>query len=202
MRADPGDYEKLDLRVHSFLRDVPLHDVWAIPLDGGGSDRSLADVRAVFSTDGLGSANPLVRALFRTRTALGRVFGWDRKPASLSAASFLHRLTESDRQQSLVTPGTNEGPFRVLYVFAGESVAEIHNATVHAFSAFALVAKPSGYLLYWAIYVQPVGRITGFYMALIDPFRRLVVYPSIIRQIRTAWSREFGRHSATDLEDV
>ena len=52
----------------------------------------------------------------------------------------------------------------------------------------ALVERPSGYRLYWAIYVRPVGRLTGWYMRLIDPFRRLMIYPAVLRRIRAGWS--------------
>jgi hypothetical protein len=29
-------------------------------------------------------------------------------------------------------------------------------------------------------------------MALIDPFRKLIVYPSLLRSVRTTWNRTFG----------
>jgi len=70
-------------------------------------------------------------------------------------------------------------------------VLEARNATVHAFIAAALRPRTDGYTLYAAIYVKPVGRITPLYMALIDPFRRLIVYPSLIRRIQAAWARGF-----------
>jgi hypothetical protein len=41
--------------------------------------------------------------------------------------------------------------------------------------------------LYWAVYVKPVSWLTPVYMAVIEPFRRFVVYPAILRQIRRAW---------------
>ena len=69
-----------------------------------------------------------------------------------------------------------------------EAISEIQNSTVHAFSVFALVERTSGYRLYWSIYVQPVGRITSWYMRLIDPFRRGIIYPAVLRHIRAAWS--------------
>jgi hypothetical protein len=103
--------------------------------------------------------------------------------------SFLHRLSAADRAASLVSPGTREGPFRVLFVSPGEAISEIHNSTVHAFSVFALLERSSDYRLYWGIYVQPVGRITSLYMHLIDPFRRFLIYPAVLRFIRAAWSR-------------
>jgi hypothetical protein len=67
---------------------------------------------------------------------------------------------------------------------------------VHAFSVFALVERSSGYLLYWGIYVQSVGRITSWYMRLIDPFRRLIIYPAALRHIREAWARGVAEAAA------
>jgi hypothetical protein len=190
VRVDPEEYERLDLRAHSLLADVPLHDVWAVDLPGSGFARSITDLRALISVEKLATVNAAVRFLFALRARLGRIFGWDREPRRAAEASFLCRLSEGDRDSSLVEPGTLEGPFRVLHVSPRESVSEIQNATVHAFSVFALVERPTGHRLYWAIYVRSVGRITSWYMRLIDPFRRLVIYPAVLRYIHTAWSHD------------
>ena len=139
--------------------------------------------------ENLVAANAAVKCLFGLRAWLGRVFGWDREPPEASRESFLSRLSAADREGSLVTPGTPEGPFRVLFVSPRETISEILNSTVHAFSVFALVERPSGYRLYWAIYVRPVGGITAWYMRLIDPFRRVIIYPAVLRYIRAAWAR-------------
>jgi hypothetical protein len=88
---------------------------------------------------------------------------------------------------SEVAPGTRDGPFRVLYVFAREAVSEIENATVAAWSVQALVPRADGYRFYWAIYVREIGAITRPYMMLIGPFRRFIVYPSILRALRRGW---------------
>jgi hypothetical protein len=190
MRVDPRQYERLDLLAHSLLAGVPLHDVWAVELPGGGSGRTVADLRAILFSENLTHVNAVVRLLFALRARLGGIFGWDHEPPQADRASFLHRLSETDRESSLVAPGTPEGPFRVLYVSPREAISEIQNATVHAFSVFALAEHPLGYCLYWAIYVRPVGRITWWYMRLIDPFRRLVIYPAVLRSIRTSWARD------------
>ena len=189
MRVTREEYERLDLRAHALLADVPLHDVWAVELPGGGPGRTVVDLRAVVSLESLTAANAAVRLLFRLRAWLGRVFGWDREPPQAPRESFLERLSAEDRASSLVAPGTPEGPFRVLFVSPREAISEIQNFTVHAFSVFALAERPGGYRLYWAIYVRPVGRITSWYMRLIDPFRRLIIYPAVLRYIRAAWAR-------------
>ena len=189
VRVNPEEYERFDLRAHSLLADVPLHDVWAVELSGGAPGRTIVDLRALLSVENLRAVNGAVRFLFGLRAWLGRVFGWDREPPLASRESFLQRLSATDRECSLVAPGTTEGSFRILFVSPREAISEIQNSTVHAFSVFALVERSSGYCLYWAIYVRPLGRITSWYMRLIDPFRRVIIYPAVLRYIRAAWAR-------------
>lgn len=189
MRATREEYEAIELRAHSLLAEVPLHDVWTVELPGG-SGRTIVDLRRLLSPEHLTTKSTIVRFLFGLRARLGQIFGWDREPVQASGESFLHRLSDTDRKLSLVEPGTPEGPFQILFVSPREAISEIRNSTVHAFSVYALVERPSGYRFYWSIYVRPVGRITSFYMALIDPFRRIFIYPAILRQIQIAWVRE------------
>ena len=134
-------------------------------------------------------ANAAARFLFRLRAWMGKAFGWDREPSE-PRGSFAERLSPADRESSLVAPGTLEGPFRVLFVSPQEAISEIRNSTVHAFSVFALLRSSPGYRLYWAVYVRPVGPITSWYMRLIDPFRRAIIYPAALRYIQRAWARE------------
>src|SRR5262245_19433508 len=148
MRVDPANFRRLELRCHALLRDVPLHDVWAIPLRNGGPGRTIEDVRRLMLGDRRPPTNVAVRALFALRWWLGGVFGWDDERHDPSGASYLHRLTDADRAQSRVPPGTREGPFRVLYVLRHEALSEIRNATVHGFLALALVDREPGYVLY------------------------------------------------------
>jgi len=191
MRVKPADFQRLNLRCHALLSDVPLHDVWAIPLDGGGPGRSIQDARAILFGDRR-QPNVAVRGLFALRWALGRAFGWDDERHDPPGMSYVHRLAEADRSQSEVPPGTREGRFRVLYVLGEEALSELRNATVHAFLALALTPSPAGYTLYLAIYVKPVSRFSTLYMALIDPFRRLVVYPALGRHAQQRWSRTYA----------
>lgn len=84
------------------------------------------------------------------------------------------------------------GLLRGLARAGDEALLELRNATVHAFVALALTPRPGGYTLFLAIYVKPVSRLTALYMALIDPFRRLVVYPALGRQVQQRWSRAYA----------
>ena len=189
MRIQPSEYLALDLRVHSLLADVPLHDVWRVDLEDGGPDRTVLDLRRCFSTDTATTASLPVRALFALRRALGDVFGWDEAKPEWERESYVHRLTDSDRERSIVPPGSADGFFKTIYVFPNEALNEARNATVHAFLCYALTPSPNGYRMYWAIYVKPVGVLTPLYMGLIDPFRRWIVYPAILDRVKRAWRK-------------
>jgi hypothetical protein len=190
-RADA--FRALPLRCHALLHDVPLHDVWVIDLAGGGPGRTLRDVDGIPGLARPGPRPLAVRALFAVRAALGRLFGWDTPRRKRLDDAYFRRLSDADRARSRVTPGTPRGIFRLFYVFDDESLGEARNATVHAFLVTALRPHGDGYQLYWAIYVRPVGWLTPIYMALIDPFRRSIIYPALVRQIAAAWTQAYVR---------
>lgn len=191
MRIDPAEFRALNLRVNALLHDVPLEDAWSIPLSGGGDGRTIQDVRALMA-EGRGNAPAAVKALFALRHYVGNLLGWDDRAAVREGASFADRLTVEDRAASLDTPGTAHGSFNILYRFEHEQLAEIRNATVLAFSSLSIRPVPGGYLLYLGVFVQPVHRFTRLYMALIAPFRRVIVYPALIRQVQSAWAKRYG----------
>jgi hypothetical protein len=191
MRVHREQFRRLDLEVHAILSDVPLHDVSVVDLPGGGAGRTISDVRSLMARANLRSANAVVRSLFAFRTLLGRLLGWDSDLHAGQGTSYIHRLNSDITDRSRVTPGSTDGPFRLLYVLERESLAEIRNATVHAFLSLVLTEVPVGYRLYWAVYVKPVSRLTPLYMALIEPFRRFIVYPAMLRRLRTAWEERY-----------
>jgi hypothetical protein len=188
MRAPTEEFRRLDLAVHAILSDVPLRDVHAVELHGGGAGRTLADVQALASETKLMRANPAVRFLFAVRAAVGKIFGWDAPTHAHPEDSYIARVDDGIKRRSEIAPGTPQGPFRVLYLLPRESLSEIRNATVHAFLATALTDKGEGYRLYWAVYVKPVSGWTKLYMAAIEPFRRVIIYPSIMRRIGREWA--------------
>ncbi|PYP84040.1 MAG: hypothetical protein DMG65_23155 [Candidatus Angelobacter sp. Gp1-AA117] len=185
------EFERLPLRVHDFLAGVPLHDVWAVDLprtrSGITLDEFLGTTRARLFT-----CSPVVRALLNTRLLVGRLLGWDREPAASEWEAFAARLTTVDRSKSLAPAGTREGQFRVVYRFENEQLLELINRTAHAAALTALVETADGYRFYFGVYVRRVSRFTPVYMALIDPFRKLVVYPSLLRAVRENWNQAFS----------
>jgi uncharacterized protein DUF2867 len=194
MRIDPSEFRACPLRVHDLLHDVPLEDVWAIQLPGGGAGRTVQDLRAVMVA-GRAAAPLVVQGLFRLRGRIGALFGWDHQRHAWNAESYADRLSPADRAASLAAPGTPDGPFNLLYRFEDEQLSELRNATVHAFASLSIRPTPDGYLAYLGVFVQPVHRFTRLYMTAIAPFRRLVVYPALIRKMQSAWVERYGGES-------
>jgi hypothetical protein len=190
-QASTQEFERLGLRVHDFLVGVPLHDVWAVDLPKTRPGITLDE----FLQAAGGCPLPLsqvVTALVNIRLFIGRLLGWDREPAATAWETFATRLTTADRSNSLVPAGTRQGLFRVVYRFENEQLLELINRTAHAAALSALFEMPNAYRFYFAVYVRSVGRFTPVYMALIDPFRKLIVYPSLFRKVRASWNQTFG----------
>ncbi len=185
------EFERLPLRVHDFLAGVPLHDVWAIDLPRTRSGITLDEFSRTTNAC-LPPCSPVVRALVNIRLFVGRLFGWDREPSATAWETFTTRLTTADRSKSLAPAGTRDGLFRVVYRFENEQLLELINRTAHAAALSALVETANAYRFYFGVYVRNIGRFTPVYMALIDPFRKLIVYPSLLRSIRASWNQAFG----------
>ncbi len=198
MRVPAEEFRALDLEVHSFLADVALRDVSAVDLPGGGPDRTIADIRALLFRDGVLTEAIPVRILFSLRLLLGRLFGWDRTIHEHAEDSYVKKLSDDQRDRSVADPGTADGPFRLVYLFPKEVLGEVRNATVHAFSCMTIQRTASGYRFYWAVYVKSVSRFTPVYMALIEPFRRFVVYPAILRRLRASWLAAYASRGGDD----
>jgi Protein of unknown function (DUF2867). len=200
-RISTQEFERLPLRVHTFLARVPLHDVWSVDLPrwraGVTLDEFLrtpgngkVDICGCSKSSSLFTPSLLVRILLDIRFFVGRFFGWDREPAT--TATFATCLTDTDRSRSLTAAGTRDGLFRVVYRFENEQLLELINRTAHAAALSALIETPTAYQFYLGVYVRSVSRLTPFYMALIDPFRKLIVYPSLLHGVRARWDQAFG----------
>jgi uncharacterized protein DUF2867 len=185
------EFERLPLRVHAFLAGVPLHDVWAVDLPRTCPGITLDEFLRTRGTRPY-RLSPVVRTLLSIRLFIGWLFAWDREPTTTAWESFATRLTAADRSKSLAAAGTREGLFRVVYRFENEQLLEVINRTAHAAALTALVETAHTYRFYFGVYVRNVGRFTPIYMALIDPFRKLIVYPSLLRSVLAGWNQAFG----------
>ena len=192
-RISSREFERLPLRVHEFLSEVPLHDAWAIDLPWVRSGITLYEFWRT-ATEPPCMPPPLVRGLLKIRFSLGRLFDWDRAPTAPFTETFATRLTTADRSLSLVPPGTREGIFRVVYRFQNEQLLELTNRIAHAAALSALIETGDVYRFYFGVYVRNVSRFAPAYVTLIDPVRTFLVYPSLLRALRTNWNKTFGQH--------
>ena len=200
MRVNPDEYRRLPLEAHRVLERIPLRDVSAVDLPGGGEGRTLGDVHALLGSEDLLLANAATAALVRLRFAVGGVLGWDGEHVSRTVDVVVPPELAA---RSRIAPGAKDGLFTVLYAVDREEVRELVNATAHVCLASALVPRGDGYRLLWAVHVRNVSRLTPVYLAAIEPFRRLVVYPSMLGRIRKAWIRRYGEaHAPGPVEDV
>ena len=79
-------------------------------------------------------------------------------------------------------------PFSSLYQLEDEWAAEIANKTMHGVLHVGLVPDGRGlYRAQMAVLVRPNGLLGDAYMAAIRPFRHLIVYPGLMRQIEREW---------------
>ncbi len=191
MRYPKADFRQLDLQVHSLLTTPRLMDVWAIPLENGGAGRTLQDFLDMAENTRARDVNPLVRGLFWVRHQLGRLFGWDgAATASQPApASYVDRIPDELRAASLDEVGLIRGPVRILYRLENELLAEVINATVHAFISFSVFARDDGYVAYLGVYAIYTKWWTRYYLALIEPFRQFIVYPMLIKTVQKRWQQ-------------
>jgi len=200
-RISIQEFERLPLRVHILLAGVRLHDVWSIDLPRwrkgvtldeflGTAANCTLDTCGCSKSSPLFTPSPLVRMLLKIRFFIGRLLRWDSE--SGASDTFANRLTDTDCSKSLVPVGTRDGFFRVVYRFENEQLVELINRTVHAGALTALIETPTAYRFYFGVYIHSVSRFTPFYMALIDPFRKLIVYPSLLRSVRARWNQAFN----------
>jgi hypothetical protein len=186
MRVSPAEYLSLRLRAHELLHDVPVYDVSVVNLPGGGPDRTLADI---WRLESRAPPSRIAKVLFGLRRYLGDVFGWDRDQMR-PEHSLVSKLSDQDRRDSEIPPGTVRSGFRVVYQFPREMLSEIRNATVQGYLSIALIPIATGYRLYWAVYVVPVSWLTRPYLMAIEPFRRFLLYPAMLRRLRRAWTAQ------------
>ena len=188
--------------------DFQLLDVWRLPAQGGREDfASLIEIMT--SLDPARGDSKLAGALFRLRLRLGEIFGWDDPSSDLAvpgrsettlSARIPAALRESVASRDGERPSIGSTSFTPLYRTAEEWAAELSNRTVHGVVHLAWV--PDGGEAYrgqMAVYVKPRGRLGAVYMALISPFRHLIVYPALMRQIGRAWD---ARRAQDDVLDA
>ena len=175
-------------RIHELTRDFRLEDVWALPTAGGPGDFPRL-VEAFVSGDPAQGSSRVARALWALRWKLGELFGWDSPDAGLgSRVPTLRERLPADLRDGPSGPDFDALPFNSLYLLDDEWAAETANQTVHGVMHVAWVPdQTGGYRGQMAVYVKPNGWFGATYMAAIRPFRHLIVYPPMLRQLEREW---------------
>ena len=174
--------------IHELTRDFRLEDVWALPTPGGPDDFPRL-VQRFTSADPSQSASGAVRVLFAIRWKVGELLGWDGPDAGVgSRVPTLRDRLPADLREASSGPDFGALPFTSLYLLEDEWAAEIANRTMHGVMHIGWVPDGiGGYRGQMAVLVKPNGLFGNAYMAAIGPFRRLIVYPAMMREIERGW---------------
>jgi hypothetical protein len=176
-------------RVHEFTRDFRTEDVWSFRTPGAGPDDLPVMLAAMRAAETFSKQPPPVRLLFAIRWKLGALFGWDKPGAGLKARveSLRDRLPR-DLRETVDDSEPGGIPLTPVYRLDDEYVGELANKTVHALMHLGWAPdRDGGHELRMAVLVKDNGRFGRFYMALIAPFRHLIVYPAMTRSWERAW---------------
>jgi hypothetical protein len=191
MRLPDSAHTSRPWRIHEIAGDFRIEDVWALPTPGGPGDFPRL-VRRATSLDPSRSASRPVRALFAIRWTVGGLLGWDSQEAGLgSRVPTLRDRLPADLRDAPAPPDFDALPFAPLYLTGDEFAAEIANRTMHGVMHLGWVPDGAGgYRGQMAVLVKPNGLFGKAYMAAISPFRHLVVYPPMLREMGRRWTRE------------
>ncbi len=175
-------------RIHEVVPDFRLEDVWALPTPGGPNDLPRL-VEGIASGNTSQGSPLLARTLWAIRWKLGELLGWDEPKAGVGArVPTLRDRLPADLREAPSGPKFDSLPFVSLYLLEDEWAAEMANRTVHGVMHIGWVPDGNGgYHGQMSVYVKPNGLLGIGYMAAIRPFRHLIVYPPLMREIGRAW---------------
>ena len=177
-------------RIHELTRDFRVEDVWAMDTPGGPDDfPMLVQWMASGDDPARASGSRAVRALWTIRWQAGRLLGWDGPDAGIgSRVPTLRDRLPADLRAAPSGPQFRALPFSSLYLLQDEWAAEIANRTMHGVMHVGWIPDGTGgYRGQMAVLVKPNGPLGTGYMTLIRPFRRLIVYPLLTRELQRDW---------------
>ncbi|HEY1357768.1 MAG TPA: DUF2867 domain-containing protein [Thermoleophilaceae bacterium] len=187
MRLPKSAHTSQPWRIHEVASDFRLEDVWALPTPGGPDDFPRL-VELMAAGDASQTPSGITRLLWATRWKVGEILGWDDPAGGLGARVPTLRERLPDELRERRGPEFDTLPFTPLYLLDEEFAAEVANRTVHALMHLGWVPDGAGgYRGQMAVLVKPNGLPGDVYMAAIKPFRHLIVYPAMLRQVEREW---------------
>jgi hypothetical protein len=199
MRLPNAAHESRPWRIREITPDFELEDVWGLPVEGKAEDFETL-LQLLANSDPAHAESLPTRFLWSLRDRLGSLFDLGRISTAAETGgglsipgtqetSLAERLPD-DLQDTVAGVEIASLPFVPLYRTDDEFAAEISNQTVHGVMHLAWAEQGEGrYQGQMAVYVKPRGRFGKGYMALIKPFRHLIVYPALMRQTGRMWNR-------------
>ena len=197
-RLPNSAHERGPWRIREIVPDFTLEDAWALPVSGR-ADEFPAVLELMAASDPAHAESLPTRLLWQLRDRLGAWFDLGRISApngggsgppipGTSESSLAARLPE-DLRGTAADVDFGSLPFVPLFRTPVEFAAEIGNQTMHGVMHLAWARRDEGeYQAEMAVYVKPRGRFGTAYMALIKPFRHLIVYPALMRQAERTWA--------------
>ncbi|HEY9245461.1 MAG TPA: DUF2867 domain-containing protein [Candidatus Methanoperedens sp.] len=186
-------------KVNKIADDFVLWDVWEIPIAANNSETEnfQSFYRTVLETfKKIQTRTTLVSLLFALRFWISKILPLDRNINTLPIPGSLEttvksRLSSHDLERSKagkpIKGGNTDLEFHPVYLFEDESLHELSNDTVHSLIHVGWIKKNDYYTATLAIYVIPRGIYGKAYLKLIEPFRRYIVYPGMMKIIKEQW---------------
>ena len=157
--------------------------------DAGRPGRLPAAGSDLASVDPARGSSRVARVLWAIRWKVGGLLGWDDPATGIGSRvpTLRDRLPE-DLRGTASADEFETLPFKPLYRLDDEWAAEIANRTVHGVLHLGWVPDgAAGYRGELAVYVKPNGRLGRVYLAAIMPFRHVLVYPALLRDLERRW---------------
>lgn len=195
------EHIKNEWYVQKLAYDFELLDVWEFPFcfkvsenDSLYTFRKVAiepTFKNVFNTS-------ITGWLFKFRAFVGNVFRIDGNVNKLPIPNskefnLVDRMSDTEGlkhsdKHNIDIRTDNYLDFRTVYSFENETLNEISNASEHALMHYSWVKKEDGcFKIQMASYVKHRSKLGPFYIKLIDPFKRKIVYPYLFDEFMRRW---------------
>jgi Protein of unknown function (DUF2867) len=187
VRIPNSEHTSRRWRIHELTPDFRVEDVWQLTGTYGPDDFGTLVCR-IAASDPARRGSTAVRTLFAIRWKLGALLGVDNPNAGIgSRVPTLRERLPDDLRDGESGPDFHALPFTSLYLTDDEWAAEIGNQTMHGVMHVGWVPDGTGHgTARVAVLVKPNGLLGSVYMAVIRPFRHLIVYPALMRQMANA----------------
>ncbi len=187
--------------VQKLAYDFELLDVWEFPICFKISENdSLYKFRKIAIEPTFKNAfnNSITGLLFKFRAVIGKLFNIDKNVNKLPIPDSLEfnltdRMTDAEKlnhssKLNIDIRTDNYLDFKTVYSFENETLNEISNASEHALMHYSWIEKEDGcFKIQMASYVKHRSKFGSFYIKLIDPFKRKIVYPYLFNEFIKRW---------------